>query len=362
MGALLAAVAQSQPPSPEQIIRNRDADGDGKLSREEFPPQGQQLFDRIDANRDGFVTLEEAQAFAQQRPGQGRPPGPPLPAPDHENIAYGPHERNVLDIWLARSEAPTPLVIYYHGGGFRGGDKRTIQPQLLDGLLKGGVTVAAANYRLTDVAPYPAQMHDCARALQFLRLHAADYNLDPTRVGATGGSAGAGISQWLLFHEDLADPDNEGEVLRQSTRITCAVVYAAQSSYDPRFHRELFGSDQVEPALIALFGMSGPEDVNNPQFWPLFEDASPINHATADDGPVLLFYPQANDPLPPNAPGQLFIHHPKFGIVLKEKLDALGVECVLRLREDYPNAPGRAPVDEYVEFLLDKLGVDRQQP
>ncbi|MBM3477041.1 MAG: esterase [Armatimonadetes bacterium] len=359
IGVVLAAVAQAQPPSPEQIIGNRDANGDGKLSREEFPPQGQQLFDRIDTNKDGFVTLEEARAFAQQQ----RPPGPPpLPTPDYENVAYGPFERNVLDIWLAKSDKPTPLVIYYHGGGFRGGDKRTIQPQLLDGLLKAGVTVAAANYRLTDTAPYPAQMHDCARALQFLRLHAAEYNLDPTRVGATGGSAGAGISQWLAFHDDLADPGNEDEVLRQSTRITCAVVYAAQSSYDPRFHRELFGSDQVEPALIALFGMSGPQDVDDPKFWPLFEDASALPHLTADDAPVFAYYQQANDPLPPNAPGSLFIHHPKFGEVLKEKMDELGIECIVRFREDYPNTPGRAPVEEYLQFFLDKLGVTPANP
>jgi len=359
---MLAATARTQPPSPEQIIRNRDTNGDGKLSRSELPPRAQQLFDRIDTNKDGFVTLEEAQAFAQQRQGPGRPPGPPLPTPDHENIRYGPHERNVLDIWLAKSEQPTPFVIFYHGGGFRGGDKRMMDPRLLDGLLKAGVTVAAANYRLTDTAPYPAQMHDCARALQFLRLHATEYNLDPARVGATGGSAGAGISQWLAFHDDLAGPDNEDQVLRQSTRLSCAVVYSAQSSYDPRFHMELFNTNQLEPAGMALFGMSGPGDVSNPQFWPLFEDASPINHATADDPPIFLYYSQANDPLPPNPPGNLYIHHPKFGIVLKEKLDALGVECILRLREDYPNTPGRAPVDEYVRFFLEKLGVRPPAP
>jgi len=199
-------------------------------------------------------------------------------------------------------------------------------------------------------------MHDCARALQYLRLHAQEYNLDPTRVGATGGSAGAGISQWLLFHDDLADPDSKDAVLRQSTRLTCAVVYAAQSSYDPRVHMELFDTDQVEPAGLALFGMSGPEDINDPKFWPLFEDASPINHATADDGPVFLYYAQANTPLPPNSPGNQYIHHSKFGIVLKEKLDALGVECILRLREGYGDAPGRAPVDEYVRFFLEQLG------
>jgi len=197
-------------------------------------------------------------------------------------------------------------------------------------------------------------MLDSARALQFLRHHAKDYNLDPKRVGATGGSAGAGISQWLAFHDDLADPKAEDPILRQSTRLTCAVVYAAQSSYDPRFIKKLFNTDQVDRALIAFFGMKEASDVDDPKFHPLFREASMIDHATADDPPVMLFYPQANKPLPPNSGGGQHIHHPKFGIVLKEKLDKLGVECIVKFREEYPQG---APIDDYVAFFLAKLGV-----
>ncbi|MGB9606526.1 MAG: hypothetical protein ACPL88_11690, partial [Bryobacteraceae bacterium] len=55
----------------------------------------------------------------------------PLPPPDAADVSYGPHERNVLDLWKAHSAKPTPLVIYIHGGGFRAGDKRTLPPALL---------------------------------------------------------------------------------------------------------------------------------------------------------------------------------------------------------------------------------------
>ena len=278
--------------------------------------------------------------------------GPQLPAPDHADVRYGPHERNVLDVWLAKSSAPAPLAIYYHGGGFRGGDKQTLNRELLEKLLANGISVAAANYRLSGVAPYPAQMHDSARALQFLRLHAQRYNIDPSRVGAFGGSAGAGISQWLAFHNDLADAKNADPVLRQSTRLSAIVPSAAQSSYDPRFIKKLMNTDQVHPALVALFGMSTPADVDQPRFFPLFEDSSPINHLTADDPPILLFYSQRNDPLPPNSTGEQHIHHPKFGFVLKEKADRLGVPCKLILREDHPEG---FPVDQFVEFFRTKL-------
>jgi acetyl esterase/lipase len=349
--AVLASTALGQP--RQDPFARADRNGDGKLSPGEVPPRMQRDFERIDADGDGFLSRQEIRQFMAARRGGGRPD---LPPPDHADVRYGPHERNVLDLWLAEAEEPTPLVIYYHGGGFRGGDKSTLQPPVLQGLLEAGISVAAANYRLTDVAPFPAQMHDGARALQFLRLHADEYGLDPERVAATGGSAGSGISQWLAFHDDLADPGNDDEVLQQSTRLTCAAVMAAQSTYDPRVHLEMFETDQVDPAMVPFYGMDGPEDVSNPEFFPLFEEASPINHVTDDDPPLFLFYPQANEELPPNPPGPVYIHHPKFGFLMQEALEEAGVECVLRLSEDYSPEDGRgAPMEDMVEFLVERL-------
>lgn len=85
---------------------------------------------------------------------------------------------------------------------------------------------------------------------------------------------------------------------------------------------------------------------------PLFEKASPINYAFSDDPPVYMYYPQSNLPLPPNSTGRQHIHHPKFGIVLKEKLDNLGVECILKFRKDYPDGH---PFEEYVKFFREKF-------
>lgn len=128
------------------------------------------------------------------------------PAPDLANVKYGPHERNVLDLWKAKAERATPLAVFIHGGGFRGGSKEKLAPALLQGLLARGISVMAINYRLSPEVAFPAHYLDCARAIQFARLHAKEWNIDPRRVGATGGSAGAGTSLWLAFHDDLADP------------------------------------------------------------------------------------------------------------------------------------------------------------
>ena len=71
-------------------------------------------------------------------------PSAKLPAPDIANEHYGPHERNVLDLWKAKSDKPTPLVVYIHGGGFRAGSKETISPALLT-LLDKGISVINSN-------------------------------------------------------------------------------------------------------------------------------------------------------------------------------------------------------------------------
>lgn len=271
--------------------------------------------------------------------------------PDFPDVHYGPHERNTLDIWLADNEVPAPLVVYFHGGGFRSGDKRSIRQKLLSSLLAAGISVAAVNYRLSNTAPYPAPMHDGARALQFLRHYAARYNIDPAQIGATGVSAGGGISLWLAFHEDLANPLSKDPIAWLSTRLSAAVVYETQTTYDPRTIMELFNTSHVDKPLIPFFGMRTAADVNDPNYHPLFFDASAINHLTADDVPVMLYYSQADKPLKANTLGKEHIHHPRFGNLLKERMDRLDIMCVLKLRENYRNSPGKL-VQDNVNFFV----------
>src|SRR5687768_3333363 len=104
---------------------------------------------------------------------------PPKPAPDIANERYGPHERHVLDLWKAKSDRPTPLVVFIHGGGFRAGSKEALQPALLEGLRANGISVMAINYRLSPEVAFPAHYLDCARAIQFARSMAREWNIDP---------------------------------------------------------------------------------------------------------------------------------------------------------------------------------------
>lgn len=263
-----------------------------------------------------------------------------LPPPDISDFAYGPHERNVLDLWRARTGQPAPLVIYIHGGGFRAGDKRSLPPALLKALLDKGISVAAINYRFSQHAPYPAPMHDAARAVQTLRLHAREWNLDTSAFGATGASAGAGISLWLGFHDDMADARSPDPIRRQSTRLSAIAVAAAQTTYDPRVIAKIVGEAAARhPALEPFYGLYG-EQLKTEKAYRLFADASPITHLTADDPPVLLLYFEPDKPLPAEAKPGDGIHHPRFGLFLKERMDKLGIECRLR----YPG-DGGPPID-----------------
>jgi len=261
-----------------------------------------------------------------------------LPPPDVANASYGPHERNVLDIWKAASRRPTPLVIYIHGGGFRAGDKRTLPPALLRMLREAGISVAAINYRFSQHSPYPAPMHDAARAVQFLRLHAGQWNLNPKAFGATGASAGAGMSLWLAFHDDMAVRKSRDPLERQSTRLQAAAVAAAQTTYDPREIARIVGEAAARhPALEPFYGLHG-EQLKTEKAYRLFADASPVTHLTRDDPPVMLLFFEPDKPLPPDAKPGDGIHHPRFGLFLKERMDKLGIECVLR----YPGDGGPA--------------------
>jgi acetyl esterase/lipase len=237
-----------------------------------------------------------------------------------------------MDVWLARSDKPTPLLVSIHGGGFAKGDKR-VGAELLRRCLDSGISVAAITYRFSNQAIAPAQFLDSARAIQFLRHNAPQWNLDPKRVAATGSSAGAGISLWLGFHDDLADTKSDDPVLRESSRLACMSVFNGQTSYDPRFIRDLLPGTETykHERLAQLFAVDLDKLDSLPkEKYELFELASPITHLTKDDPPVQLLY--AYNFGAPVKDLSVGIHHPKFGEALKERMDKLELQCELKGR------------------------------
>ena len=282
------------------------------------------------------------------------------PTPDLAEFKYGPHERHVLDLWKAKSDAPTPLVVYIHGGGFSAGSKERVSEGLISRCLKSGISVMSINYRLSPEVHFPAHYMDCARAIQFARWHAKEWNVDPKRIAATGSSAGAGTSLWIGFHADLADPKNPDPVLRESTRLACIAVTAAQSTYDPRTITQWVGKPAAtHPALQRFYGLADYE-LDSPKAHSLYEAAAPINLLTAAAPPVALFYSEADEPVPADAPRGTGIHHPIFGKKLKEKMDALNIECSVTHQSIYAKAGGSLH-DDLIRFFVRHLSPDKTE-
>jgi acetyl esterase/lipase len=331
-----AAIAQAPPalatPSPEQVARILKA------------------LPEIDTNKDGKLSPAELRAATKELAQHGLLFAAMGVEPTVANAHYGPHERNVLDFWKAKSDTPTPVLVFIHGGGFVAGDKSQVSPLSVQAALNAGVSFASISYRYTTQAPFPAPMLDGARAIQFLRSKATEWNIDPKRVGAFGGSAGAGISMWLGFHDDLANPQSTDPIERQSTRLTCIGSIGGQSSYDPLQIKEWIGGHAWQhPAFNTFYGVEPTlENLQKPEIAKLRHDASVINFVTADDPPMFMVYGEPDQPLAENSPRGAGIHHPKFGHILKEKMDALHIECVYRHQSDGLQPPPQQAISDWL--------------
>ncbi len=267
------------------------------------------------------------------------------------NVPYGTHPRQVLDFYQAKSDKPTPVVFYIHGGGWRNGDKKTNPKPFL----AKGISVAAINYRYVQqgveemvVPPVKAPLEDAARALQFVRSKAKEWNIDKTRIGATGGSAGGCSSLWLAFHDDMAEPTSKDPVARESTRLYCAAVNAAQTSLDPKELREWMPNYGYGAHAFGLPNFQSLID-NREKVLKWIKEYSPIELVTKDDPPIALFYTGDKDVKVGDSPKDP-THSVILGMKLEERLKATGVEVILV----YPGRPSEKYKNS-TDYLIDRL-------
>ena len=284
---------------------------------------------------------------------------PDRPAPLYADVRYGPHERNVLDFWQARAEEPTPLVIYIHGGGFRGGSKNSLNGDKIDQFLDSGISVAALHYRLLEDAFLPAAHHDCRRAVQFLRTKAEEWNVDASRFGAFGGSAGAQLCMYLAFHDNMANPDSEDPLQRQSTRLACVATSGGQTTMDFAWWKEhIPGYDRPHRSREEYFGEIS-DDVRDR----LIRDIAALELLSEDDPPIFMQYGMAPDAPEPNNPDRVQgwrVHHVNFGVALLERANELGVPAHLK----FPGADVafESDVAFFQRQLLGRAKSERRSP
>ena len=258
------------------------------------------------------------------------------------DVPYGSDapEYQTLDVYLVESERPTPVMIEFHGGGWRRGNKNqlhTYKGNFVRRMLDAGISLVAVDYRLTPDYRFPDQMRDATRAVQFVRYKAGEWNLDSSRVAAMGGSAGGHLTTWVALNDDQADPGSADPVARQSSRLTCFLTRWAPidlTRVNPLLLIKKYGTRGTDYA-DAFCGAVGAhyEDYNLPQVQERVRAASPLFQLSRDDPPGFLMYggtPKDFD-LGNHPPVPEVIHDAHsfwYGVILSDAMKALELDHV----------------------------------
>lgn len=226
------------------------------------------------------ATLGALPATAQQE--QAKRPRLPDGVKAERDLEYARagDAKLLLDLYLPeKDDGPRPLVVWVHGGSWRAGNKEGCPAVPM---VARGYAVASLNYRLTDIAPFPAQIADCRAAIRWLRAHADRYHLDKDRIGAWGASAGGHLVALLGMADDAPEWDNVGDHTDQPSRVQAVCDYFGPTDFtrlpdNPR----VAAADSVLGKLLG-----GPPGEKKEEA----RRASPISYASKDDPPFLIVH------------------------------------------------------------------------
>jgi acetyl esterase/lipase len=199
----------------------------------------------------------------------------------------------LLDLHLPeKTPQPPPVVVYVHGGAWRTGDRKEL-PIL--GLLQHGFAVASVDYRLSPVAPFPAQIHDIKAAIRYLRANAVALHIQGKSIGIAGSSAGGHLAALVGYTQDHAELEGSVGGHRNTSSQVSAIVsfYGASNLQSILGQSTEFGLGVRIPALKLLLG-DLPEKTPS-----LAKLASPVAHLDAKDPPALLFHGELDPQMPP---------------------------------------------------------------
>lgn len=197
------------------------------------------------------------------------------------DIAYGKGGEVDLQLNLARpaapGEAPHPAIVIIHGGAWRAGHRR-MHDELARELAKRGYVAATVSYRFCPEHIFPAQVEDVKCAVRYLRAHAAEYDLDPERIGAIGFSAGAHLSMMLGTLDPADGLEGEGGWADQNSKVQAVVSFFGPADFITDFPGE-------SSRLVLEFLGGTAEEVPD-----AYRRASPLAHVDSGDAPMLLFH------------------------------------------------------------------------
>jgi predicted esterase len=223
-----------------------------------------------------------------------------LPKVTEADVRYGKTERSKLDFWKAESKKPTPLLVYFHGGGFKFGDKSEIGTFVpVQTYLDQGISCVSVSYPFLQHTNnnYSKIMKECEKAMSFIKKKAPDWNVDKKKIAVSGASAGALITEWI------------------GTRTR---------------------------GIAAM----------NAWLQPMGTDRMILKKIRSSCPPIIIIQ---------ESPENDAVHHPKYAIMLKKACDKKRVECILYggpKNDIDPPPAGKNPREMVLAFFKQKWGMN----
>jgi acetyl esterase/lipase len=221
-----------------------------------------------------------------------------------EDVIYGRKFGTALtfDVFTPKEKANGAAVIFVVSGGWYS-DHNAINLQFIQPVLDRGYTVFAVVHGSQPKFTILDAMSDLQRAVRFIRHHAADYQIDPNRIGIMGGSAGGHLSCMQGVAGTLGQADAKDPVERESSRVQAVACFFPPTDFLNygkdgenamgrgilKDYRGAFDFQQIDPAKKEFVPITDEARIGE-----IAKQISPVYHVTADDPPTMIIHGDAD--------------------------------------------------------------------
>ncbi len=273
------------------------------------------------------------------------------PGPTHADVSFGPHPHQLMDIYVpSKGRGPYPVLLWF--GGIWKPAKHPARPDFFGNA--GCAVIAVQTRTMTDATddktaePISYVAEDACRAVQFVRLNAMKWNLDPDRIAVGGGSQGALPALYVACTGERANPKSDDPVARVSTVVRCAAAYRSQPTIDPKRMQEWVpGVKWGAPALGCGFEASLQR---REELRPIIAKWSP--DALLHPGTPPLYFENNWGLTRPDTVQEMDykVHSPAWSLGFQELAHKAGVACFVK----YPEHPTEKYQDIW-DFVVQEL-------
>jgi acetyl esterase/lipase len=273
------------------------------------------------------------------------------PTPTHADVSYGPHPNQLMDIYIPpRGEGPFAVVIWYGGLWKPSKGVPDLNRFFPARCAVVGVQTRVMQDGIDEKAPAPVSvcMLDARRAVQFVRLHAAEWNLDPNRIAVAGGSQGTLPALYVGCAGERADPKSADPVERVSTKVSAVGAWRSQPTIDPELMQQwVAGVEWGAPSLGYNFGESLKR---RDALLPLIALWSPDALLSKESAPIYFENNWGLTKPDSVTEADYRVHSPRWALGFQKLAQERGATCYVK----FPDHPSEKYADIW-DFLIQRL-------